>query len=131
MARERGGKMEIKEANSIYNKLFQNTKIREFEKARSLLLEERENRKPETEYYKSSNLYDYYILKPYTSIEFGKNGIIEEQRDFDCIAKGRKNKSELHFCLSLCKISKDEIIKIIENHIKEDNEKYLKELLGE
>ena len=120
---------DIKEAISIYNKLFQNTKIRAFEKARSLLLEEMKNRRPEVEYYKSSILYDYYILKPYASIEFCKSGIIEQQRDFDCIAKGRKDKSELHFCLSLCKMNRNEIIEVIENHIKKDNKKYLKESL--
>lgn len=47
------------------------------------------------------------------------------------LAKIENGNSELNFCLSLCKYSKDKIVDIIENQIKEDNEKYLKEELGE
>lgn len=54
---------------------------------------------------------------------------MEVERNYDCIGKGRQYKSERHFCLSLCKMSQNEIIQLIENHIKEDNEEYLKELL--
>lgn len=47
------------------------------------------------------------------------------------LEKIENGNSKSNFCLSLCKYSKDKIINIIENQIKEDNEKYLKELLGE
>lgn len=123
--------MNIEEAIKIYNLYVNNEKIKKFEEARSTLLAEMEERKPELEYYKSSNLYDYYIENPYKSLEFSESKIVEVQRNYSCIAKGRKDASEIHFCMSLCKIGRDEIIRMIENHIKEDNEKYLKELLGE
>lgn len=123
--------MEIREAIRIYNSLFNNKKIRRFEEARSLILEKVSNRKPKEVYYKSSNLYDYYILFPYKSLEFSSDkGIEEVEHKFDCIGKGRIYNSELHFCLSLCKMNEDEIMKVIDNHIKEDNDKYLKELMS-
>lgn len=47
------------------------------------------------------------------------------------LEKIENGNSKLNFCLSLCQYSKDKIIDIIENEIKEDNKEYLKELLGE
>ena len=120
--------MELEEAIRTYNLFEDSPKIRQFEEARHFLLEEMKNRKPREEYYKSSNLYDYYILYPYKSLEFSENKIMEVERNYDCIGKGRQSKSERHFCLSLCKMSQNEIIELIENQIKEDNEKYLKEV---
>jgi len=80
----------IQKAIRIYNRLNQRPIIREFEDARSLLLKEMTIRKPEIEYYKSSNLYDYYIEKPYISLEFSNDEIIEKQRSFNAIGKNRK-----------------------------------------
>lgn len=122
--------MKINEAIRIYNLFFNNPKVKQFEEARSLILEEISNRKPREEYYKSSNSYDYYILYPYKTLEFSKEGIEEVEHCFDCVGRGRKSKSELHFCLSLCKMSENEIIEMIDSHIKEDNEKYLQELMN-
>lgn len=122
--------MKLNEAIRIYNLFFDSPKVKQFEEARRLILEEMSNRKPREEYYKSSNLYDYYILYPYKALEFSKEGIEEVEHCFDCVGRGRQSKSEIHFCLSLCKMSKNEIIEMIDNHIKEDNEKYLQELMN-
>lgn len=81
---------DVQKAIKTYNRLHQSPRIIEFEDARSLLLKEMDNRKPEIEYYKSSNLYDYYIEKPYISLEFSRDGIIEKQRGFNAIGKNRK-----------------------------------------
>ena len=114
--------MNKEKAIEIYN-LYSNWEIiKEFEEARDFILEEMKNRKPQEEYYKSSNLYDYYILYPYKSLEFSENKIIEVERNYDCMAKSRKSKSVLYFCLSLCKKSKNEIIELIENRIKKEGD---------
>lgn len=81
---------DVQKAIKTYNRLYQSPRIREFEDARSLLLKEMYNRKPEIEYYKSSNLYDYYIEKPYISLEFSRDEIIEKQKGFNAIGKNRK-----------------------------------------
>lgn len=77
-------------------------------------------------------VYRYYLNSmfwTYERLELSENKITEVERNYDCIGKGRQSKLERHFCLSLCKISQNEIIELIENHIKEDNEKYLREVL--
>lgn len=104
--------MEIKEAIEIYNKYKNDEKIRRFEDARHIILEEMEKRKPEREFYMSTEKGDYYIEKPYKKLNFTENGIEEQQHMYNAILK-RKN-SICNFCLSLCRCSKEEIIQIIE-----------------
>ena len=49
------------------------------------------------------------------TLEFSKEGIEEVEHCFDCVGRGRQSKSEIHFCLSLCKMSENEIIEMIPN----------------
>ena len=111
--------MELEEAIKIYNRLASDERIREFEEARSLILKEMNSRKPELEFYKPSNKYHYYIEKPYEELTFENDKVIKRQHSYSAI--GENKISKINFCLSLCNYSKEEIIKIIENHIKEDN----------
>lgn len=111
--------MELEEAIKIYNRLATNERIRQFEEARSLILKEMDSRKPELEFYKSSNKYAYYIEKPYEKLTFQNNKVIKRQHSYSAIGKNKT--STINFCLSLCDCSKEEIIKIIEKNIKEDN----------
>ena len=104
--------MKIKKAIEIYNKYKDDEKIKNFEIARSIILKEMNNRKPEREFYMSTSKGEYYIEKPYKELYFGKNGIEERQRSYSVILKTKK--STLNFCLSLCGYSKEDIIKIIE-----------------
>jgi len=114
--------MSLVEAIEIYNASKDNKEIIKFEEARSVLLEEMNNRKPKEEFYKSSTKYDYYILLPYEEMMFTKNGIEYKNHSYDAFGKNKNGKSTCHFCLSLCNYSKDEIIQLIENHIVKDNE---------
>lgn len=112
--------MNLKEAIKTYNSLNGNEIIKQFEEARHLIIEEMANRKPELEYYKSSNKYKYYIEKPYEKITFENGKAIKKKRNYSAIAKSKT--STVNFCLSLCNYSREDIIKLIEKHIKEDNE---------
>lgn len=113
-------KENVKEAIKIYNKMANRIDVRKFEKARSLILEEMHNQKPELEYYKSSKKYDYYIEKPYKQMYFYDNKV--KFKEYGYSARGEaKNGSSIHFCLALCGYSKERIIEIIENHIIQDN----------
>ena len=121
--------MTLEESIKIYNKLANNERIKQFEDARSLILEEMNSRKPELEFYKPSEKYHYYIEKPYEELVFKNDKVIKRQHGYSAIGKNRV--STVNFCLSLCNYSKEEIIKIIEEHIKEDNKIYIEELLEE
>ena len=116
---QRSDYMELEEAIRIYNKIADNEKVRQFEEARSLILKEMNIRKPELEFYKSSNKYNYYIEKPYEELTFEDNKVVKRQHSYSAIGKNKV--STTNFCLSLCNYSKEQIVKIIENSIKQDN----------
>lgn len=113
--------MKLEEAIEVYNSLYKNKSIKLYNDAIAVLLEEMNKRKPEQEYFKSSNKYDYYIEKPYEEISFGTNGIEFKQHSYNAIGKS-KGYGTINFCLSLCNYSLEKIMTIIENHIIEDNE---------
>ena len=113
--------MKLEEAIEVYNSLYKNENIELYHKAISVLLEETNKRKPEQEYFKSSNKYDYYIEKPYEEMYFGTTGIEFRQHSYNAIGKS-KGYGTVNFCLSLCNYSLEKIMTIIENHIIEDNE---------
>ena len=112
--------MKLEEAIEIYNALHNTESIKLYNKAIHILLEEMDKRKPEQEYFKSSNKYDYYIEQPYKEMFFGKNGIEFQQHSYNAIGKS-KGYGTVNFCLSLCNYSEEKIMTIIENHIIEDN----------
>ena len=112
--------MKLKEAIEIYNSLHNNESVKLYNKAIHILLEEMSKRKPEREYFKSSNKYDYYIEQPYEEMFFGENGIGFQQHSYNAIGES-KGYGTVNFCLSLCNYSEEKIMTIIENHIIEDN----------
>lgn len=75
------------------------------------------------EYYKSSNIRDYYIEKPYKDLDYSikKGGYYYRQRGYSYIGKKKDKSSTLYGCLSLCKYSLEEIKEMIDKSIKEDN----------
>ena len=113
--------MKLEEAIKIYDSLHKNESIKLYNKAINVLLEEMNKRKPEEEYFKSSNKYDYYIRQPYEEIVFGENGVEFRQHSYDCVGKG-KGEGCIYFCLGLCNYSQEEIMEIIDEHIVKDNE---------
>lgn len=114
--------MKLEEAIEIYNLLHKNESIELYNKVIHILLEEMNKRKPEQEYFKSSNKYDYYIEQPYEEMFFSENGVEFRQHSYNGIGKGKGN-GYTNFCLSLCNYSQEEIMTIIDKHIVEDNEK--------
>ena len=75
---------------------------------------------PELEYYKSSDLYDYYIELPYEKFirRNGKYQFVQYGYSYIGRQKGKKSGWVINACLSLCGYSKEEIMEMIE-----DNEK--------
>ena len=112
--------MNLEEAIEVYNSLRNSETIKLYNKAIPILLEEMDKRKPQQEYFKSSNKYDYYIEQPYEEMFFGTNGIEFRQHSYNGIGKNKGN-GTINFCLSLCNYSEEKIMTIIENHIIEDN----------
>jgi hypothetical protein len=113
--------MKLEEAIKIYNKYHNDEIIKEFDEARSILVEEHHKRKPKQVFYKSSELYDYYIEEPYEELTFGTNGVEFKQHYYSAVGKRKDGKSTSYFCVSLCKYTKEKIIEMIEEHIKKDN----------
>ena len=113
--------MNLKKAIEIYNKYQNDNIIKDFEEARSIILEEHKKRKPEKILYGSSKLYDYYIEQPYEEMIFTNEGIEFRKHYYNGIGKSKNGKSRFNLCLSLCKYSKEKIMTIIDKYIKEDN----------
>lgn len=84
---------------------------------------EEEHKKNGFEYYKSSNIRDYYIEKPYEYLDYSteKGGYYYRQRGYSYIGKSKVDNSTLHGCLSLCKYSLEQIKEIIDVDIQKDN----------
>lgn len=114
--------MELNEAIEIYNSLHKNESIKLYCDALHVVVEEMQKRKPKEVYYKSSDKYDYYIVYPYTEICFTEDGVGFRERYYDAKGKNKDGRSTLHFCLSLCKYSKEKMIEKIEEQILEDNQ---------
>ena len=83
-----------------------------------------EHKKNGFEYYKSSNIRDYYIEKPYKDLDYSnkKGGYYYRQRGYSYIGKSKVNSSTLYGCLGLCKYDIEEIKEMIDKAIKEDND---------
>lgn len=79
---------------------------------------------PELEYYKSSDLYDYYIELPYERFDYKYDKYQFIKHNYNYIGKGIGIKKgwTRNACLSLCKYSKEEIMAMIDKEIIEDNE---------
>lgn len=82
-----------------------------------------EHKKNGFEYYKSSNIRDYYIEKPYKDLDYSteKGGYYYRQNSYSYIGKNKYNGSTLYSGLNLCKYSLEEIKEMIDKKIKEDN----------
>lgn len=80
---------------------------------------------PELEYYKSSDLYDYYIELPFEKFirRDGKYQFVQHYYSYIGRQKGKKSGWVINACLSLCGYSKEEIMEMIDEVIIEDNEK--------
>lgn len=81
---------------------------------------------PELEYYKSSDLYDYYIELPYKKFirRDGKYQFVQHYCSYIGRQKGKSSGWVINACLSLCGYSKEEIMERIDEVIIEDNRFY-------
>lgn len=119
--------MEIEEAIKTYNELYDNENVKKYNETLHIILKET-NKKPEREYYKSSNTHDFYIELPYKRLALTSEGAKYEEHGYNAIFTPRKDrilpdktKYGGNFCLSLCKYSREKIQEFIEDHIREDN----------
>ena len=119
--------MEIEEAIKTYNELYDDENVKRYNETLGVILKETD-KKPEKEYYKSSNIYDYYIEFPYKRLCLTSEGAKYEEHGYNAIFKKKKDRifpgkyyGGGNFCLSLCKFSKEEIEQLIEERIERDN----------
>lgn len=117
--------MELEEAIRVYNELRNNKDVERYCEALHIVCQEWDKAKPELEFYKSSNKYDYYIELPYKQLTvFGDGKTGYRNNGFNYIGKGiNGNKSSLNGCVGLCNNSKEEVMKSIDRSIEEDNKK--------
>ena len=108
----------LKEEIEIYNRLHKDETIKEYEKARSKLLEYSYKGNVEKELYKSVNGTDYFIELPYEVIRFTEDGIIIRQYKYD--GSYTNGKTSTHYCLGLCNKTKEQIITNLERDIKKN-----------
>ena len=112
--------MTLDKAIEVYNELYTNEIIKQFNEARNIIVEKINKQKPKSFYYKSSTKYDYYVEEPYSKIQITKQGAVYKDCGFDGFAL-KHGGGSLHFCLAYCNYTKEKVIDIIEKHIREDN----------
>lgn len=113
--------MNIQEAIETYNALKDNILIEKYEKALDVLIKGM-SKKSEKKYYKSDNENDYYIELPYERLTFVQEGAILQHRDYNCVycKKGEDIDKVIgpgNFCLSLCKLTEEEVKQRIDDFI--------------
>ena len=117
--------MNIEEAIKFVNEHQNDELIKKYESARSLVLKEyedsREKRNNEI-YYKSSKKYDYFLVPPHKELGVNEGKWCYEEIGWDANGHKLNGKRVLYFCLSLCKLTEEQIKLRVERAIKEDNE---------
>ena len=113
--------MDIYEAIETYNALKDNILIEKYEKALDVLIKDM-SKKSEKKYYKSDNENDYYIELPYERLTFVQEGAILQHRHYNCVycKKGKDIDKVIgpgNFCLSLCKLTEEEVKQRIDDFI--------------
>lgn len=80
------------------------------------------NDKPKKEYYKSSQLRDYYIEMPHNVITVDKDGkYFKKKCGYNYVGERKDKKSTLYGCVSYCNYSLEEIKEMIDKSIEKDN----------
>ncbi len=110
----------LKKEIEIYNELFKDEKIKEYERARKKLLDYSHKDHIEKELYKSVNGVDYFIELPREEIRFTNEGVIIRQYSYNGFYQSEKSKT--NYCLGLCNMTKEQIVANLERDIKENNE---------
>lgn len=113
--------MNLKEAIKIYNELHDKEEIKKYYEALHIVYEKMRNCKPKTEYYKSSLTRDYYIEHPYMELTINKGKAVYKKHEYSCISESKDKKTCSNYCLSLCRYNREEIEKLIEKEIVNDN----------
>lgn len=113
--------MTIKEAIKIHNELEDNELVKKYMEALHILVEET-HKKPKKEYYKSSNLKDYYIELPYKELTFSNGKAVYKKHNYSCSYRNKNNDGGGNYCLSLCNKTRKGIEEFIDKEILEDLE---------
>ena len=99
--------MNLREAIKTYNELQDKEEIKKYSKALNIICEKMSKCKPKKEYYKSSNVKDYYIELPYMELTFNKGKAVFKKHYYNCTYKYKDEKSVGgNYCLSLCKYTR-------------------------
>lgn len=113
--------MNLKEAIKIHNELYDKEEIKKYCEALHIICEKMRDCKPKKEYYKSSISNDYYIELPYKELTISNGKAVYRRHGYSCSSKAKSKKTESNYCLSLCRCNREEIEKLIEKEIANDN----------
>lgn len=112
-------KWRLKEEREKNKELENNELVQKYMEALHIVIKYTE-RKPKKEYYKSSNMKDYFIELPYKYITF-ENGKAKWQKcGYNCSYRNVNNDGGGNYCLSLCNKTRKNIEKFITDEILED-----------
>ena len=113
--------MNLKEAIKIHNELKDTEEVKAYTEALNIVVKNLD-KKPPIEFFKSSNKNNYFIELPHKKLVINKDGkAVYRQYGYSALYKSLDEKSESNFCLSLCNCTRQDIEKLIERHIEQDN----------
>ena len=111
----------------IYNLTANDKIVRDYTNALDIIFKymSSNKNKPKRKYIKSSNKYDYFLELPFNELTFiGNYKIGFKNRGYNVVAKKKGDDYFcLNYCRSLCKETKKDMIKLIEESIQKDNSK--------
>lgn len=113
--------MNLKEAIKIHNELQNTEEIRKYTEALNIVVKNLDKKAP-IEFYKKSKKNNYFIELPYRRLEINAEGkAVYRKYGYSALYESLDKKIGGNFCLSLCGCTRQDIEKLIERHIKEDN----------
>lgn len=117
---------ELLRALEIYNETKDDSVVKAHYEALSRIMEymNKEENKPKQEYVGCSKKYYYFLELPFEQLTMLSNGEYGfKQNGYNVIGKKEKDSKSynLNSCLSLCNKTKEEMIKLAEKYIEQDN----------
>jgi len=109
---------EMLESMETYNELIDSEVVKKFLKAQHVI-NEVWSRTVEYEVYKKVGKYSLLIELPYDTFWFSGNKLITKHYGYDGKILSDDNKRSVHFCASLCKYSKESVMKLLDDRIVE------------